>query len=145
MMSFLLTACVTMLILGSFLVFFARHQHTEDAKTQALNQAKILRNYLLSVYEDLAKNQQEGSSGVTPTQTEEVMTNLIKLSDETGLRITLIDPRGVVFADTGLADAEVDYGHLGAHDTRPEVIQAISEGVGIAIRRSDTLGVDMLY
>ncbi len=145
MMSFLLTACVAMLILGTFLVFFARHQHAEDAKTQALNQAKILRNYLLNVYEDLGKNQQEGSSGVTATQTEEVMTNLIKLSDETGLRITLIDPQGVVFADTGLADAEVDYGHLGAHDTRPEVIQAISEGVGIAIRHSDTLGADMLY
>lgn len=145
MMSFLLTACVTMLILGSFLVFFARHQHTEDAKTQALNQAKILRNYLLSIYKDLAKNQQEGSSGVTTTQTEEIMTNLIKLSDETGLRITLIDPQGVVFADTGLADAKVDYDHLGAHDTRPEVIQAISEGVGIAVRRSDTLSADMLY
>jgi len=145
MRSLLLTACIAMLILGTFLVFFARHQYIKDAETQALNQAKVFRNYLLSAYEDLARYQEQGVSGYPTAEAEEIMQDLASLSKETGLRITLMDSKGVVFADTGLTNAEFDYEHLGSHNTRPEVVQAISEGVGIAIRYSETLGADMMY
>ena len=58
-------------------------------------------------------------------------------------RLTLIDPRGVV-----RADSEVGAAALGAvenHGGRPEVIAALRVGHGLSRRRSDTLGRDLVY
>ena len=53
-------------------------------------------------------------------------------------RLTIISADGVVLADS-LGE------ELGNHSDRPEVIQALAEGVGEAQRRSDTTGQTMLY
>lgn len=55
-----------------------------------------------------------------------------------GKRLTVISADGVVLADS-LGE------ELGDHSGRPEVIQALTEGVGEARRRSDTTGLTMLY
>ncbi len=55
-------------------------------------------------------------------------------------RITIIDFSGDVIFDTR-ADAEGLENHL----DRPEVMLAFKDGIGSDIRRSDTLGADMMY
>ncbi len=56
------------------------------------------------------------------------------------MRITLIDYNGgVVF------DSRTDASELENHGDRPEVVQALAEGTGSDIRKSDTLGADMMY
>jgi two-component system phosphate regulon sensor histidine kinase PhoR len=55
-------------------------------------------------------------------------------------RITIIDPRGVV-----LADSEQDPAAMENHAGRPEVAVALAGKTGAAVRFSSTLGKDMLY
>lgn len=58
-------------------------------------------------------------------------------------RVTVIAGDGVVVADSGLAPDEWE--KLENHANRPEVRQALKEGIGSAIRYSATLHTDMIY
>ncbi len=144
MLSFLLTVCVAILIVSTFLVFFARQHHIKDAETHILNHAKILRNQLSDVYVELASYEEQGVSNPF-NEDKTLVENLVNLSNETGLRITLMDEKGNVFADTGVETSQGDYEIMGPHDTRPEVVQAIEQGVGISVRYSKTMEADMIY
>ncbi len=62
------------------------------------------------------------------------------LDRDTGARITVIAPDGRVVIDT-----QADPGSMEGHRTRTEVMAALENGTGTAIRRSATLESDMLY
>ncbi len=57
-----------------------------------------------------------------------------------GERITIIDLSGVV-----LLESHIDPSKMDNHITRPEIQQAIRDGVGFAQRYSQTLGIEMVY
>jgi len=61
----------------------------------------------------------------------------------TGCRLTLIAADGRVLADSEVPDAEL--ARVENHGTRQEVLQARSEGFGTSVRRSATVGRDLLY
>jgi len=63
-----------------------------------------------------------------------------KVGETTGVRITIIDPQGVV-----LADSEEDPAFMENHGDRPEVIMAMAGRVGSSLRWSATLKEEMLY
>jgi two-component system phosphate regulon sensor histidine kinase PhoR len=63
-----------------------------------------------------------------------------RLGEQVDARITVIDKSGVVLGDSDENPATMEN-----HGNRPEVIQALSQGVGSSIRYSDTLGCDMMY
>jgi len=63
-----------------------------------------------------------------------------KVGETTGVRITIIDPQGVV-----LADSEEDPAFMENHSDRPEVIMAMAGRVGSSLRWSATLKEEMLY
>jgi two-component system, OmpR family, phosphate regulon sensor histidine kinase PhoR len=65
------------------------------------------------------------------------------LAKETGLRITVISSDGTVVGESD--KPEDDLKNVENHLQRPEVQQAIREGIGSATRHSDTVGVDLLY
>ena len=60
--------------------------------------------------------------------------------DEAGLRITLIDDRGNVLADSG-KDPE----HLENHGHRPEILAAQRNGAGTDVRQSSSVHKDLMY
>ena len=62
------------------------------------------------------------------------------LAERAESRLTVMDADGVVIVDTGQAPAGMDN-----HLARPEVQQALREGLGRSERFSGTLGVDLLY
>lgn len=64
----------------------------------------------------------------------------IHLGEVSRARVTVIDARGNV-----LADSQGDAPHMEDHFNRPEVQEARIKGFGTAIRRSHTLQADMLY
>ncbi len=70
-----------------------------------------------------------------------------RLADSIGrrlnLRLTLINLNGKVIGDSRVALADLET--LENHAGRPEVRAAIKRGQGTAIRRSTTLGADLLY
>ncbi|HEU5220416.1 MAG TPA: hypothetical protein VFU23_17275, partial [Gemmatimonadales bacterium] len=60
-----------------------------------------------------------------------------------GIRVSLIDRSGRVRADTDVPPADLP--SVENHAGRPEVIAALSGGVGEAKRRSATVGSDLMY
>jgi two-component system phosphate regulon sensor histidine kinase PhoR len=63
-----------------------------------------------------------------------------RLGDRSGLRITIVASNGNVYADTD-EDPEL----MERHDDRPEIRQAATNTVGMAVRTSATLRQDMMY
>lgn len=60
--------------------------------------------------------------------------------DDVNLRITVVAADGAVLADSGSPPDRWT-----PHGDRPEIIQALKEGIGIAERHSDTVDKDMRY
>jgi two-component system phosphate regulon sensor histidine kinase PhoR len=60
-----------------------------------------------------------------------------------GSRFTIVAPDGRVVADSAVSGAAL--AHLENHLTRPEIQQALASGRGTAIRRSSTVGDDLVY
>jgi two-component system phosphate regulon sensor histidine kinase PhoR len=65
------------------------------------------------------------------------------LAKKTGLRITVIGPGGTVIGESDKPESKLR--NIENHLQRPEVQQALQEGVGSATRHSATIGVDLLY
>ncbi len=57
-----------------------------------------------------------------------------------GRRVTLVATDGKV-----LADSEADPALMEPHHRRPEIAQALAAGEGVSVRRSDTVGRDLMY
>jgi two-component system phosphate regulon sensor histidine kinase PhoR len=66
-----------------------------------------------------------------------------KLTAGTDLRITVIDPGGVVLADS--SEPATAIAAMDNHATRPEMAAALRKKMGVAIRYSMTLSTRMLY
>jgi two-component system phosphate regulon sensor histidine kinase PhoR len=81
-----------------------------------------------------------GLDGAESSQLEEMIR---RGSIASGARITLIDSSGRVLADSEVPADELPA--LSNHADRPEVIDAVSVGVGHRTRRSDTLKRTLLY
>lgn len=65
------------------------------------------------------------------------------LGRETRARVTVINSRGEVVADSEVPGAEIM--RLDNHANRPEIREALATGQGVVIRYSETLRTDMLY
>ena len=66
-----------------------------------------------------------------------------RIAGETGYRITLIAPDGSV---TGESDYDsLPLPAIESHATRPEVMAALADSVGISKRRSETVGRELMY
>jgi two-component system phosphate regulon sensor histidine kinase PhoR len=64
----------------------------------------------------------------------------IGLAGEQGIRITFLDVSGVV-----LGDSDSDPAHMESHADRPEIIEALKTGQGIATRWSHSVACDFKY
>ena len=75
--------------------------------------------------------------------TPRLQSEVKKLTSGTDLRVTIIDPKGVVLADSSETSATL--ATMDNHATRPEMAAALMKKPGIAIRYSMTLNARMLY
>ncbi|MCY0993209.1 ATP-binding protein [Nannocystis sp. ILAH1] len=66
-----------------------------------------------------------------------------QLGAASGARVTIIDRSGKVLGDSEIAADEL--ATVDSHSDRPEVMAAVAEGEGRAVRYSATLGTDMMY
>jgi two-component system phosphate regulon sensor histidine kinase PhoR len=66
-----------------------------------------------------------------------------RLGAASGARVTIIDTSGHVLGDSQVEAHDLPT--VGPHGDRPEVREAVASGHGRATRRSETVGVDMLY
>jgi two-component system phosphate regulon sensor histidine kinase PhoR len=113
--------------LSAYLSHFFRDNYVDNLRTQLTDQAKLVGDasepYLLS------------------GDASELDTLAKRLGGQIDARVTIIGGDGVV-----LGDSEEEYpATMENHGDRPEVMEALAEGTGSDIRRSETLHYDMMY
>jgi len=119
---------ITMLGLGIYLSGFVRDIHTNNLETTLISHARL-------IGDSIAPNLQE----VSPLDDE--IDSLAKhWANVLNVRVTIIDKEGVV-----LGESHEDRSTMENHLYRPEIQQALSEGQGVSMRYSQTVGYDMLY
>jgi Signal transduction histidine kinase len=100
--------------------------------------------YISSITDELKLLGNALEPEVTPLLEEKRFQALDALVKDSGskikTRITVIDPQGAV-----LADSQSDPKLMENHRNRPEIIQALTNGVGSFSRYSTTIKQDMLY
>ncbi len=119
--AFLLIA-VTLVALDSYLTRYTARRHLEDVQQRLAIEAQILAGEL----ESLAPSEREAWAR--------------RAGPRAKARITVIDAKGVV-----LADSEQDPETMENHAQRPEVREAHMGRMGVSIRYSATLGRDSCY
>lgn len=81
----------------------------------------------------------EGAEGIVRNR-KKIQERCNSLVRGSRIRITLIDPDGVVLAETGADPEKMDL-----HNTRAEIQDALSYGTGFATRKSASTGITTMY
>ena len=121
----ILIVAISVLILAFFLS--TTRKHYEETLAQELENLGRALSHDVGLY--LEKN-----------EVRELDAYLKKVGRDIHARVTVIDPQGVVLADT-----EKDPAVMENHRYRPEVTQALEGKVGRSLRFSDTVEEQMLY
>ncbi|EAC3024657.1 two-component system histidine kinase PnpS [Listeria monocytogenes] len=129
-LSFFILFFVVMVIVGIFSGELMKSTYLNMKENQLEDDAKILLQTTNMENLDLDKDAATIQKSLDP------------LSEDIDARITVIDSKGDVVADT-----KKDPEKLDNHMNRPEVTDILKKGesVGISIRESDSLGYSMLY
>jgi len=112
--------------LSAYLSHFFRDNYVSNLKTQLTDQAQLIG--------DASELYFAGGA------TDNLDTLAKRLGKQINARVTIIGRDGTV-----LGDSEEDPATMDNHSDRPEVRQALTAGTGSDIRRSQTLGYDMMY
>lgn len=116
-----------MSLLGSYLLWFFYQHNLEILTTNLLTHGRVTENFL----EDYMKN---------PAEKGTIDARIKELATKNDLRITVIDNKGIVVADSWETPALMEN-----HLDRPEIELARTEGLGKSIRYSTTINQNMLY
>ncbi len=123
-------------LLGAFLLVIAASTITLDLS--------VRRAWEDSLFRDIERNLRQKTTMFASRVGTDHQHSLAEIVNEEGLaagaRATVIDPRGVV-----LADSEAQAGEMENHAQRPEFIAAFRGELGENTRRSHTLGIPFLY
>ncbi|UWG98610.1 cell wall metabolism sensor histidine kinase WalK [Dehalobacter sp. DCM] len=126
-LGFITLVVLSVLASGIYLITVLDKYFMDNLQDKLLAEAKLIREMV------------EGEFG-TASMAAGLGSMANDLGKVTNTRVTLIDADGVV-----LGDSQEDPALMENHRNRPEVQQAIREGVGIAERESATLNTSMMY
>jgi len=126
-LSFILVVLIIMGILGVYLVNSTRNSQLDSLSSQLENEARITAEACLPGFLGLEE----------PNKLEDLAK---KLGVEIETRVTIIALDGTV-----LGDSEEDPSAMENHANRPEILDALTTGVGESIRYSTTLAQKMMY
>jgi two-component system phosphate regulon sensor histidine kinase PhoR len=118
---------LTMLGLGIYLSNFVRQAYIGDLESKLNDEARLIGDVITP---DIAIS-------LPSPNLDNQAKHWASLLDA---RVTIIAPDGTVWGES-----HEDRTLMSNHSDRPEVIQALANGVGNSIRFSQTLGLDMLY
>jgi two-component system phosphate regulon sensor histidine kinase PhoR len=124
----LLTSAVTLIVAAGLVSWSVRRLVDDRIQGALVNQARL-------AAETLSHRQ-----AATPAELDAEADAIGRL---VSARVTFVSPDGTVVGDSELPPSELPT--LENHGTRPEILQARREGLGVARRFSDTLDTEMLY
>jgi len=124
--SYLIVIVISLIAISSLAVYKVRSLYLSQTKDHLLSIARILDTNIKTEFD--LRNIKE--------------LDLIckTLGDKSFLRITLVELDGVVLGDT-----EENPVNMENHADRPEIIQALADGIGVSTRLSPTLNIQMMY
>jgi two-component system phosphate regulon sensor histidine kinase PhoR len=125
---YIILTLLIMLILGLIISNFVRQDQLKNLEYSLHNQASLISDTLAILIESDHLGPEE------PDQLAKHWSNLLES------RVTLIDRDGIV-----IGESEDDYSQMDNHINRPEIQEALNQGQGSRIRRSPTLGIDLMY
>ncbi len=104
----------------------------------------LRRSFLRSVESNLSVSalvlSERFSRNLIPENQREINQSAKKFASDLGIRITVVDKSGKVWADSEKNPLQMEN-----HRNRPEIKVALSGRTGTSIRRSPTLGINMMY
>jgi len=106
---------------------FLQKRDLQELQSSLTRQSVLIRELALPLLGDPARLQEQ----------------IKKIAAGTDVRVTIIDPKGVVLADSSESLERLP--KMENHALRPEVAAALKKKTGISIRYSMTLGTRMLY
>jgi two-component system phosphate regulon sensor histidine kinase PhoR len=118
---------LTMLGLGIYLSNFVRQAYIGDLESKLADEARMIGDVI----------QPDITLGRSNPNLDSQARHWATVLDA---RVTIISPDGTVWGESN-----EDRTLMSNHSDRPEVIQALANGVGSSMRFSQTLGVDMMY
>lgn len=125
--SFIALVLVSILVLGGYLIEVLERYFIEDLRGQLLTEARLVREMV--------------APAIDRSDRSTVMVQLAeRLSRVTETRVTIIGADGVVLGDSQELASQMDN-----HLQRPEIQQALTEGIGISERESTTVKTRMMY
>ena len=127
MLPLIVLVVVGMGVLGLYTVNSARNSEINQLQTQLTDEARLVADISLPDFISQANGSQFDS--IAKSVGSQILS-----------RVTIIAKDGTVLGDT-----DGDPSTLENHSTRPEVIQALANGVGYATRYSTTLKENMMY
>jgi two-component system phosphate regulon sensor histidine kinase PhoR len=113
--------------LSAYLSYFFRHYYQDSLTTQLTDQAKLVGD--------------AGEPYFVSGDTDYLDTLAKRLGEQIDARVTIIGRDGTVLGDS----EEENPATMDNHSDRPEVRGALADGTGSDIRRSETLGYEMMY
>jgi two-component system phosphate regulon sensor histidine kinase PhoR len=125
---YIVLTILILLILGVTLSYFVQQSQLADLEKSLTAQALLISDSLAMGIE---------SGEIRADDLDDLAKHW---HDLLGVRITLIEPDGVV-----VGESDEDRFQMDNHINRPEVQEAINEGHGVRIRRSPTLGYELMY
>ncbi len=125
MLAFTFLILIGVLITGLLSMEIARTYYYQSVEDKLITSAKLIQNRLAS------------SSAEHPADLEDLCGEFGRI---TGDRVTVIGLDGTI-----MGDSDADAADMENHRDRPEVNQALEEGLGKSVRVSGTLGTEMLY
>jgi two-component system phosphate regulon sensor histidine kinase PhoR len=126
--------CFVILISFGFIAFFL-DKNLEENSLQEIKSSLINQAYLAE--------SQISKANLKNENTTELETLVKALSSKIKARLTIVDNKGKVLAES--EKSEVDVLRMSSHADRPEIKAALAGGIGEEIRYSSTLKIDMLY
>ena len=126
--TYVLVAAVALLLLSGVLVVFLRGFFLDSLTNNLAVQAKLAASIL---------GREQGLEPLEPAALQQEALRLAKLTES---RVTVVDLKGKVLGDSAEDPAVMDN-----HAHRPEIESALRDGLGTAIRFSETIGETLLY
>ena len=125
---YILLVTAAMLLIGIWFSQSLRTTQLEQIKGNLTSEANLIANFLNLQWDQIISNQ-DGFDDLA-----------VKWAEAINTRVTIIDRGGIVIGESHENRLEMDN-----HLERPEVQQALDEGIGVSIRFSRTVGYDLLY
>ncbi|MBI4304348.1 MAG: HAMP domain-containing protein [Chloroflexi bacterium] len=114
-------------ILGFYLAGQVRESQIDNLRSHLEKEARLTTNTVQSYL-------------LTGTETDELDALTKELGNQINTRVTVIAPDGTVLGDSEESPATMEN-----HASRPEIVAALTQGIGEGVRFSTTLGQRMMY